>query len=277
MFAACALAVAYQGSPSCDSIPDPLRLPSLSASKTGGSFDLDSQSGPRATSPIDRWEPFIAEASQRFAIPQEWIRAVMRAESGGRTTLDGRPITSAAGAMGLMQLMPGTFADMRRRYGLGLDSYDPRDNILAGAAYLREMYRQYGYPSLFAAYHAGPRRFDGYLLQGQALPRATLAYVGGIVPGVETTMTPRRLGPANPSSQGGFAHLDRRSGAANRMLFFVLNNSEVGQSSSTADTNPSAKSSRPSSANSGLSDTSTPPNNATPMGSLFVPLSRLHP
>jgi hypothetical protein len=50
------------------------------------------------------------------------------------------------------------------------------------------MYQQYGYPSLFAAYNAGPARFDGYLLRGKSLPSATLSYVGGIVPGVETTM-----------------------------------------------------------------------------------------
>src|SRR3546814_7365352 len=51
-----------------------------------------------AQDPLDRWQPFIAEAADRFDIPAAWIRAVMQAESGGRTTLDGRPITSRAGA-----------------------------------------------------------------------------------------------------------------------------------------------------------------------------------
>ena len=46
--------------------------------------------------------------------------------------------------MALMQVMPGTFAELTRRYGLGSDPYDPRANILAGAAYLREMYDRYG-------------------------------------------------------------------------------------------------------------------------------------
>src|SRR3546814_2650793 len=84
-------------------------------------------------------------------IPQGWIAAVMQAESAGLTHLHGHPITSRAGAMGLMQLMPGTWAAMRRQHGLGGDPYDPRDNILAGAAYLRAMYDRFGYPGLFVA------------------------------------------------------------------------------------------------------------------------------
>src|SRR3546814_2123090 len=68
---------------------------------------------------LDRWQPFIAEAADRFDIPEAWIRAVMQAESGGRTTLDGRPITSRAGAMGLMQVMPNTYEAMRSQHGLG--------------------------------------------------------------------------------------------------------------------------------------------------------------
>ena len=80
-----------------------------------------------ASPAVERWRPFIAEASQRFGIPQAWIAAVMQAESAGLTHLNGRPITSHAGAMGLMQLMPGTWAAMRRRHGLGPDPHDPRD------------------------------------------------------------------------------------------------------------------------------------------------------
>src|SRR3546814_6466977 len=62
--------------------------------------------------------------------------------------------------MGLMQVMPGTYEDMRRAHDLGADPHDPRDNILAGTAYLRAMYDRYGYPNLFAAYNAGPGRYD---------------------------------------------------------------------------------------------------------------------
>ena len=104
---------------------------------------------PAHADPIDRWRPFIAEASIRFGVPQEWIVRVMHAESRGLTTLAGRPITSRAGAMGLMQLMPTTWAEMRARLGLGANPHDPRDNILAGTSYLRLMYDRFGYPGLF--------------------------------------------------------------------------------------------------------------------------------
>jgi hypothetical protein len=134
-----------------------------------------------APTPITQWEPIIAEASARFAVPEAWIRRVMRSESGGRPTLNGKPITSSAGAMGLMQIMPGTYAALRRRYGFGPDPYDPHDNIFAGTAYLREMHKRYGYPFLFAAYHAGPSRLDNFINHGRALPPATLNYANRLV------------------------------------------------------------------------------------------------
>lgn len=126
---------------------------------------------------LDRWRDFIAEASRRFGLPEAWIRAVMQAESSGRTMLDGRPITSRAGAMGLMQVMPGTYEEMSRVHRLGPDPHDPRDNILVGTAYLRAMYKRYGYPGLFAAYNAGPGRYDEYLRDGRPLPFETRAYL----------------------------------------------------------------------------------------------------
>ncbi|MGE3651621.1 MAG: lytic transglycosylase domain-containing protein [Reyranellaceae bacterium] len=131
-------------------------------------------------SALDRWQGPIAEASRRFGVPEAWIRAVMQVESGGLTMLDGHPITSRAGAMGLMQVMPGTYEDMRRAHGLGADPHDPRDNILAGTAYLRAMYDLYGYPALFAAYNAGPGRYDDHLQQGRPLPAETRAYLASI-------------------------------------------------------------------------------------------------
>lgn len=129
---------------------------------------------------VERWRPHIDEASARFGVPAEWIERVMRAESGGRTTLGGRPITSHAGAMGLMQLMPGTWAAMRARLGLGPDPHAPRDNILAGTFYLRLMYDRFGYPGLFGAYNAGPGRYAAYLAGKQGLPGETRAYVAAV-------------------------------------------------------------------------------------------------
>lgn len=128
------------------------------------------------------WRPYIVEASSRFGVPTAWIERVMRAESGGRTMLDGRPIRSSAGAIGLMQLMPGTWADMRARLGLGDNPDAPRDSILAGTLYLRLMYDRFGYPGLFAAYNAGPGRYADYLVGHARLPAETAAYLARVVP-----------------------------------------------------------------------------------------------
>lgn len=138
---------------------------------------------PAAADPLDRWSGHVAEASVRFGVPIAWIRRVMRAESGGRTMMNGRPIVSRAGAMGLMQLMPGTWREMRARLGLGHDPHHPRDNILAGTAYLRAMYDRFGYPGLFAAYNAGPARYASHLTTGRRLPTETIAYVASIAGG----------------------------------------------------------------------------------------------
>ncbi len=115
----------------------------------------------------------IADAAQRFGIPERWIWAVMRAESNGD-----RRAVSLVGAMGLMQIMPATWASLRARYRLGSDPFDARDNILAGSAYLREMYDRYGnVTAMLAAYNAGPGRTDEYLSRGRPLPVATRAYI----------------------------------------------------------------------------------------------------
>lgn len=120
----------------------------------------------------------VAEAAHRFGIPEAWIWAVMRVESGGRRTA-----VSRAGAMGLMQIMPGTWAQLRARHRLGSDPLDPRDNIMAGAAYLRAMYDRYSDTSaMLAAYNAGPGRYDQYLARGRPLPAETRAYLARLQP-----------------------------------------------------------------------------------------------
>jgi hypothetical protein len=113
----------------------------------------------------------IARAAGRFAIPDTLIRAVIAVESGGAVYA-----VSPKGAMGLMQLMPGTWAELRARYALGRDPFDPCDNIFAGAAYLRELLDRYGDPGFLAAYNAGPGRYEAYLA-GRPLPAETIAYV----------------------------------------------------------------------------------------------------
>ena len=132
--------------------------------------------------PEDPWGPYIHEASARFDVPDRWVRQVMRQESGGRLYLNGQPTTSPVGAMGLMQVMPETYDGLRARYDLGDDPYNPYDNILAGTAYIREMYELYGNPGFLAAYNAGPRRLDDYLAHGRGLPDETRRYVAMIGP-----------------------------------------------------------------------------------------------
>src|SRR3546814_18991250 len=63
----------------------------------------------------DPWGHYIRAASDRFYVPEGYVRTVMQIESGGRTTLHGQPITSHAGAMGLMQIMPATSRESRRK------------------------------------------------------------------------------------------------------------------------------------------------------------------
>jgi Soluble lytic murein transglycosylase and related regulatory proteins (some contain LysM/invasin domains) len=144
---------------------------------------------------VDPHAAHITEASQRFGIPEAWIVAVMRAESAG----DVRAV-SAAGAMGLMQVVPDTWAELRARYGLGRDPYEPRSNILAGTAYLREMWDRYGdVAAMLAAYNAGPVRYDEHRATGRPLPAETRAYVallapqlGAGSPSLHLATTPRR-------------------------------------------------------------------------------------
>jgi len=148
---------------------------------------------------VDNWRPYIVEASNRFGVPVAWIERVMHVESRGRTHLGGRPIRSSAGAIGLMQLMPGTWAEMRARLGLGSDPDDPRDNILAGTLYLRLMYDRFGFPGLFAAYNAGPGRYVEHLAGRRALPSETAGYLASVAPSASVpAMVAAR--PASPQS-----------------------------------------------------------------------------
>ncbi|MET4236036.1 hypothetical protein ABIA85_009351 [Bradyrhizobium sp. LA6.10] len=120
---------------------------------------------------------FVTEASHRFAIPERWIRAVMQAESGG----DAHAM-SPRGALGLMQIMPATWVELSVRYDLGIDPFDPHDNIMAGTAYLREMLDRFGSAGFLAAYNAGPRRYGEHLATGRALPDETQIYIATLAP-----------------------------------------------------------------------------------------------
>jgi hypothetical protein len=182
----------------------------------------------------------VSEAALRFGIPERWITSVMRVESA----FDARA-TSPVGAMGLMQVMPQTYAGLRLRYGLGADPYHPRDNILAGAAYLREMYDRYGADGFLAAYNAGPGRYEAHLVGGRPLPLETRTYVAKITPrlggDVAEIAAPRILAAPPPTlfvSIGGrsnnmLADIEpspsHRSTATASPLFATLTAREPGQ------------------------------------------------
>ena len=125
----------------------------------------------------DPWGPYVVEASRRFDVPESWIRGVMHQESDGQEFA-----VSVPGAMGLMQIMPFTYDLMRDQYGLTDDAYDPHNNILAGVAYIRQMYDIYGSPGFLAAYNAGPGRLDDFLTRNRPLPAETRHYVAAIGP-----------------------------------------------------------------------------------------------
>ena len=132
---------------------------------------------PTVANAVTSYAAFIDEAAQRFELPASWIRAVLQAESGS----DPRAV-SPAGAMGLMQIMPVTWDELRVHHSLGADPFDPRDNILAGAAYLRQLHDRYGsIRAMLAAYNAGPARYEASLA-GKPLPPETRTYIAALAP-----------------------------------------------------------------------------------------------
>jgi soluble lytic murein transglycosylase-like protein len=178
---------------------DPVKCLIMAASTMGlGGTTVHAQAvaqfDQETTAHLQALQPLIEEASHRFGVPAAWIRAVINAESGGRTTINGKAITSPAGAIGPMQVMPRTYDELRLRYGLAPDPADPKQNILAGTAYLKELCERFGRAGMFAAYNAGPERYQAYLDGALPLPdetRAYLAALGNILPdtAAEATFT----------------------------------------------------------------------------------------
>jgi len=222
----------------------------ISAAAAGGQ--------PVATPPpsapaTDRFAAFVTEAARRFGIPEAWIRAVMRFESRGQVRA-----TSPKGAMGLMQLMPGTWSDLSLRYGLGDDPFDPRDNITAGAGYLRELHDRYGAPGFLAAYNAGPARYEDHLATGHPLPAETRAYVAALAP----------LLSGGASSVGTIVTTIARDWTDASLFPTLATRTSAGAAQSTGE--PSMRAS--SDATSTVKPTPAPRSE-----SLFAPLSSLEP
>jgi D-alanyl-D-alanine carboxypeptidase len=81
-----------------------------------------------------------------------------------------------------MQVMPDTYEDLQQQNNLGPDPFNPEDNILAGTAYIKEMYARYGAPGFLAAYNAGPEALDDYLAGNGDLPDETVNYLAAVAP-----------------------------------------------------------------------------------------------
>lgn len=189
----------------------------------------------------------IDEASRRFGIPEAWIRAVMRVESNGD-----RRAVSRAGAIGLMQVMPATYAELRRQLGIGMDPFDVRNNILAGTAYLRQMYDRYGAPGFLAAYNAGPGRWESHLDGSRPLPTETVNYLSRLAPAlgfaaVDSASEPAARRPPSPFEAPLFVRANGVSAAqsapsdANRILeILVANPTRVGRDQAPSPTTANA-------------------------------------
>lgn len=170
----------------------------------------------------------VTEAAHRFGIPDAWIWAVMRAESNGDPAA-----ISRVGAIGLMQIMPGTWADLTPRHGLGNNPWDVRSNIHAGAAYLRAMFDRYGdLTAALAAYNAGPGRVDDWRLRGRPLPAETIAYVARIAPMFATS------GVASPAVVPAFSRTSVAPSWRDAALF-VLRADDIANDSGVAVEPPS--------------------------------------
>lgn len=162
---------------------------------------------PRGSNPT---EAVIAEAAAKFSLPPDWIRAVIQAESGGVSTA-----LSEAGAMGLMQLMPGTWGEIRTKLQLGNDPFDLHDNVLAGGFYLRQLLDRFGPRGFLAAYNAGPGRYEQHLVEGRALPLATRLYVVRLAPviGLDPPIGGRTPAPRVPDWRTAGLFVTREPGA----------------------------------------------------------------
>jgi soluble lytic murein transglycosylase-like protein len=123
-----------------------------------------------AAAPVPTTPLELADAAaDRYGLPRELVRSVMAAESGLQPTA-----ISPKGAIGLMQLMPGT------AQALGADPHDPAQNVDAGTRYLRDLLEKYNYGlrHALAAYNAGPQAVDKY--NGVPPYRETINYIGRI-------------------------------------------------------------------------------------------------
>ena len=130
---------------------------------------LTAEASVMAMAPLPTPLELADAAADRYGLPRALVRSVMAAESGFQPSA-----ISPKGAIGLMQLMPGTAQD------LGADPHDPAQNVDAGTRYLRDLLEKYNYGlrHALAAYNAGPGAVDKY--NGIPPYRETIDYISRI-------------------------------------------------------------------------------------------------
>ena len=126
--------------------PVPIIKDSATANPVSGNF-MD-----RVTGRLSNFDAIIKEASSKYNVQENLIKAVITAESAAKPN-----VVSSAGAKGLMQLMDGTAKDLGVK-----NSFNPRDNILGGIKYLKQMLNKFdnNVDYALAAYNAGPGSVD---------------------------------------------------------------------------------------------------------------------
>ncbi|WP_199230934.1 transglycosylase SLT domain-containing protein [Azospirillum sp. TSO5] len=114
----------------------------------------------------------IKESAKNNGVPEEWALALARQESDFQQFKNGKLYTSQAGAIGVMQLMPGTART------LGVNAADPYENIDGGIRYYKQLHDQFGDWGIAAgAYNAGPGRMRNYLDDERPLPGETVNHM----------------------------------------------------------------------------------------------------
>jgi soluble lytic murein transglycosylase-like protein len=156
-----------------------MEFPAVEVARFEHQEDAPAEAGPVAATPVPEAAPaltpreIVQEAARRYGLPLSLVEGVARAESGFRVDA-----VSPKGAIGLMQLMPGTAAQ------LNADPRDPHENADAGVRYLRDllikyMDHDYQVELALAAYNAGPGAVDKY--KGIPPYRETQDYVRRVI------------------------------------------------------------------------------------------------
>jgi soluble lytic murein transglycosylase len=125
----------------------------------------------------EMYKETVEKYSEEYNVPQDLIYSVIKAESGFRSDA----VSPSAGAVGLMQIMPATFADIAKRLGEAANEgllYDPHTNIKYGTFYLRYLYDMFNEWDLaVAAYNAGLSRVNGWLKNPEYIIDNEIVYI----------------------------------------------------------------------------------------------------